>query len=241
MRVALGDALLAQGQAAEGREQLLAIASIEQSPLSPQARYRAGECSLALQEWNKAIEQLLPFRDHGPLHNVAGVSDRALLRLGHAYAAAGNWDQSRHTFETLLNRFPQSPWRFEARYGSGWARQNQNDWNGAYGQYQQVTRETATDVAARALLQMGRCRLAQSQWEEAAKDLVAVTATYDYPDWNAAALYDAARAYDGWKQPEQALRQLERLLNEYPDHPLAQPAKERLGQIRQPNIIGAGQ
>jgi TolA-binding protein len=78
---------------------------------------------------------------------------------------------------------------------------------------------------------MGRCRLAQQRFEEAAKDLMTVPATYDYADWNAAALYDASKAYDALKRPEEAVKQLERLLKEYPENQLAEPAKERLALL----------
>jgi hypothetical protein len=106
MRLVLGDCMLAKGAPAEGRDQLLAIMADETNPLAPQARYRAGECSIALQDWAKAIELLLPFRDHGPLQNLPNLSDRAVLRLGHAYAGAGQWDQSRYSNEILLGRSP---------------------------------------------------------------------------------------------------------------------------------------
>ena len=38
-----------------------------------------------------------PFRDDEKLRNIAGVSDRALLRLGHASRESGQWDASRQT------------------------------------------------------------------------------------------------------------------------------------------------
>ncbi len=71
-------------------------------------------------------------RDQGPLQNIAGVSDRAVLRLGHAYAYAGQWDASRQAMETLINRYGNSPWRNAARYGIGWSYQNQRNYDGAY-------------------------------------------------------------------------------------------------------------
>src|SRR5207253_8729723 len=104
---------------------------------------------------------LAVFRDQAPLQNVPGLTDRALLRLGHAYEKTKQWDLSRQAHEQVVGRFPQSPWVNEARYGIGWAWQNQKQFEQAVNVYNQVT--TATEVAARAQLNIGLCRLEQKQ------------------------------------------------------------------------------
>ena len=42
-----------------------------------------------------AAKRLSIFRDQQPFQNIAGLSDRALLRLGHAYAFIKDWDANR--------------------------------------------------------------------------------------------------------------------------------------------------
>ena len=166
VRLRLGACYLAKNDPAAAFGQFSAVARNPKSPLVAEARYRAGECLMQQggpgpkrEHWQKAVEYLAPFRDQPPLQNVPGVSDRALLRLGHAYAHLGQWDQSRQTLETLLQRFPQSPWVHEARYGIGWAWQNQKQYDQAVSAYTQVTNATVSEVAAKAQLQIGLCRL----------------------------------------------------------------------------------
>ena len=92
--------------------------------MAADARYRLGEALLLKQDFSAAIEQLKPFRDQEPLRNIPQVSNRALLRLGHAYAHAGQWDASRQTLEALVAPI-HGAWREDARYGIGWSWQNQ--------------------------------------------------------------------------------------------------------------------
>jgi TolA-binding protein len=230
MRLRLGDCLLAKNDPKGAAEQFAHVADKPMSPLAPEARYRTGECFALLKDWSRAIEQWVPFRDQGPMQNLPNLSDRALLRLGHAYAHAGQWDQSRSAMDTLLGRFPQSPWRFDARYGVGWAFQNQKQYDPAIGVYTQVTRETAAEMAAKAQLQIGLCRRDQKRLPEAALALLVVPFTYDYPEWSAAALYEAARIFKDMQPPdkEQASALLKRLLKDYPESPWAKPAREQL-------------
>ncbi len=232
IRLRLGSCLLTQKDSAGALAQFDAVAQHEKNPLAPEARYRAGECLLAQENWPKAIERLLPFRDVGALHQVPGISDRAVLRLGHAYARAAQWDQSRQTLETLVGRYPQSPWLDEARYGIGWAWQNQKQYDNAANVYAQVVARTAAEVAARAQFQVGLCRLEQKRPAEAANALLVVPFTYDYPEWSALALCEASRAFVEMKQSLQAGKLLERVLKDHPGTPAAEVAKKRLEELK---------
>ena len=118
-----------------------------------------GECQFHKKDFTKAAEILAPFRDQAPLQNVAGISDRAMLRLGHALALAGQWEPSKQANEVLLQRFGQSRLRSEARYGVGFALQNQKQFDQAANAYSQVIAETAMEVAAKSQYQLALCRL----------------------------------------------------------------------------------
>jgi tetratricopeptide (TPR) repeat protein len=231
LHLRLGVCLVARNDHAAGLAQFLAVAANDKSPLAPDARYRAGECQMQLKAWPKAIELWVPFRDQGPLQNLAGLSDRVLLRLGHAYALAGQWDQSRQAHETLINRFAQSPWKQEARYGIGWAWQNLKQFDNAANAYQQVINETATEVAAKSQYQMALCRLEQKRLPEAANALLVVPFTYDYPEWSAVALLEASRVFQEMQQPKQAVRLLEKVMKDYPDTEWSKAAQQRLAGL----------
>ncbi len=229
IRLRLGECLAVKGDFDKALAQFDAVAQNPKGPLAGQARYRAGECAMKQKDWPKAIKRLAVFRDQPPFQNLPGVSDRALLRLGHALAQDGKWDQSRQALETLVSRFGQSPWVPEARYGIGWAWQNQKQYDNAVNAYNQVVAATATETAAKAQLQIGLCRLEQKRYPEAAAALLVVPYTYDYPEWSAAALCEAGRTFIELKQPHQAARLLERVIRDHhPGSKWAAVARERL-------------
>jgi TolA-binding protein len=232
IRLRLGECYFAKGDIENALSQFNQVAGNPKSPLAGQAHYRAGECLMQLKDWPKASARLAVFRDQQPFQNLPGVSDRALLRLGHALAHAGQWDQSRQALETLVGRFGSSPWVHEARYGIGWAWQNQKQYDQAVNAYSQVVAATATETAAKAQLQIGLCRLEQKRYPEAATALLVVPFTYDYPEWSAVALCEAARTFVELKQPDQAVKLLQRVIQDHPKSKWADVAKERLEGLR---------
>lgn len=233
IQLRLGSCYLAKNDPKAAAEQFAAVSQSPQKELAADARYRLAEASMLLKDYSAAIQQLTPFRDQEPLRNIAGVSDRALLRLGHAYAHAAQWDPSRQALEALLSRYPQSAWRDEARYGVGWAMQNQGQFDNAVGAYAQVIKNTAAEVAARSQLQVGVCRLSQKRYAEAANALLVVPFTYDYPDCSALALCEASRAFIELKQPLDAGNLLKRVVKDHPTTRWAEVAKQRLAEIKE--------
>jgi TolA-binding protein len=231
LHLRLGACLVAKNDHAGAFGQFAAVAANATSPMAPEARFRAGECQMRLKAWPKAIELWAPFRDQGPLQNIPTLSDRVLLRLGHAYALAGQWDQSRQAHETLINRFGQSPWKHEARYGIAWAWHNLKQFDNAANTYQQVINETSTEVAAKSQYQMALCRLEQKRLPEAANALLVVPFTYDYPEWSAVALLEASRVFQEMQQSKQAVRLLEKVIKDYPNSEWSKAAQQRLAGL----------
>src|SRR5262249_23295468 len=212
------------------QEQLQPVAENAKSAVVAHAQYREAECLLHLGKSAEAIKRLVQFRD-GPFNGIAGLSDRALLRLGHAYGEARQWDASRQAYEALIARFGASPWVHEARYGVGWAWQNQGQYDNAVNAYTQVQNAVATALGARAQLNIGVCRLAQKPYADASAALLVVPFTYDYPELSALALLEAARAFSENKQAGQAVKLLQRVLRDHPGTVHADAAKKRLADL----------
>lgn len=230
IRLRLGTCLAAKKELDAALGYFDAVANNPKSPLVGQGMYRAGELLLAKGDTAKAIERLAVFRDKGEFHNVPNVTDRALLRLGYALAVEKKWEPSRQAYETLLARFGGSPWVNDARYGIAWALQNAGQFDQAVNFYTQVTTATTTELAAKAHLQIGLCRLEQKRYGDAVAALLIVPYTFDYADLSATALLEAARALTDDKKPEQAEKLLRKIVKEYPGTPMAKAAEERLGK-----------
>jgi cellulose synthase operon protein C len=232
VRLRLGACLDAKGDPKSALAQFLAVAQDPKSPLAGQAYYRAGECQIQRGEWAEAVKHLAPFRDQAPFQNLPGLSDRALLRLGFALGKQNQWDQSRAAYEQVVNRFGNGPWVHEARYGIGWAWQNQKQYDNAVSAYAQVAAGTVTEIGARAQLQVGLCRLEQKKHPEAISALLVVPYTFDYPELSASALCEAARGMIESNQKAQATRLLERVIKDHPESKWAEVAKERLEALK---------
>ncbi|KKK59754.1 hypothetical protein LCGC14_3031220, partial [marine sediment metagenome] len=207
-----------------------AVARNKAGPLAAGARYLVGEAYYRQKNWAVAARELLPFRDHRPLQRVPGVSDRALLRLGAAYAHVGQWEQSRRSYEALVGRFRQSRWVHQGRYGVGQAWQSSKQYDNAVRAYSEVIAGTIAEVAAEAQLQIGLCRLAQKRYDQAVEALLIVPFTYGYPELGARAWCEAAGAYVQMKKPAEAVKLWRRVVKEFPGSGWAATARKRLAE-----------
>ena len=232
IRLRLAAIFLAKNDAKSALTHIHIVRGHKGSPLAGEAAYLAGEAYIQQAEWAKAIEQLVPFRDAESLRTIRDTSDRALLRLAYAYGQAGQWEPSRQAAQALIERYPQSVWADEARFSIGWALQNLKQFDPAVAAYTEVVRRTAAESAARAQLQIGLCRLEQKRQADAAKALLAVVYTYDYPDCSAAASCEAARAYLEMNQPAEARNWCQRVIKEWPKSTWADVARKRLTEIK---------
>jgi TolA-binding protein len=232
VRVRLGDALLAKGDAKGALAQFNPVAGNPKSAQAAQAAYRAGEAYLQSGDPAEAAKRLAIFRDQGPYQNLPGLTDRALLRLGYALGQLKQWEQSRQAYEQVVNRFGSGPWANEARYGMAWAYQNLGQFDNAVNHYAQVAANTATELGARAQMNIGLCRLSQKRYPEASTALLVVPFTYDYPHLSALSLVEAARALAESKQDEQAIKLLERVLRDHPGTESAEVARKRLAELK---------
>lgn len=230
IRIRLGACLVAKKDLDAALGYFDAVGNNPKSPLMAQGIYRAGEVLLLKGETAKAIEKLAMFRDKGELHNIPQVSDRALLRLGYALGLEKKWVPSQQAYELLVNRFGGSSWVHEARYGIGWAMQNAGQYDPAVNWYQQVINGTTSEVAAKAHLQIGLCRMEQKRYGDAVASLLIVPFTFDYPDLSAAALTEAARALTADNKPEQAQKLLQKVVKDFPNTEWAKAAQEKLSK-----------
>jgi TolA-binding protein len=208
-----------------------AVAKDPASPEAGAAQYQAGECLMARKEYARAAERWTAFRDKKPFQNLPGWTDRALLRLGHAYEYLKDWDKSRQAYEVLLARFEKSPWANRARYGIGFSRQQQKEYARAVRHYRRAAADSS-ETAARSQFQIGMCRRAQQRSGDAVAAFLLVPLSYDFPEWSAAALCEAARTLAADGQPAQAEKLLRRVLRDYRQSPWAKVARTRLDALK---------
>ncbi len=229
IRLRLGGSQFAVKQFADAAKQFDAVAGNDKSPHRVQASYRAGESHAAAGDFAKATERLLAFRDKGEWQNLGGVSDRAVLRLGHAQLGAGKADDAKATFDAHLARYPNNPFSPDARYGLGLVHQAKGNHDEAVKAFEAVIASTQSEVAAKAQLQIGQCHLARKKYADAVSAFLLVQYTYDHPELSYAAVLEAARALDDDGKPADADKLLNKLVKDTPpDSQWHKAAKERL-------------
>ena len=234
VRLRLGGVLFEKKDYAAAQGQFDAVAANEKSPHRGQGLYRSAECLLVQGKNEEAKNKLAMFRDNGAFHNIAGVSDRAVLRLGHALLALKQWEPARQAFQTVIDRYGSNTvWAVDARYGTAVALQHLGRFDEAIKAYIQVTQMTEDDRAGRARLQIGECRAKQSKWADAGKEFQAVYYGYDMPELKFTAMIEHARVLVEQKKPADATKLLEKVIQDAPkDSEWTKAARERLGKIK---------
>ena len=155
----------------------------------------------------------------------------SMLRLGESYAALGKWTDSQQTFEAFLKKYPESEFWFQAHFGRAFALENQGRHDDAVAAYRSVTDRHSGPTAARSQFQIGECLFAKKQYDDAVRELLKVDILYGYPEWSAAALYEAGRCFESLARPAEARAQFEQVQEKYPESRWAKMAAQRLAAI----------
>jgi TolA-binding protein len=155
----------------------------------------------------------------------------SLLRLGDCQAALQRWALSEEAFNRYLDRFPEGDLWYQARFGLGWARENQKRYDEAMAAYQKVVKRHQGPTAARAQFQIGQCLFAQGKHEDAVRELLKVDILYAYPEWSAAALYEAARCFEKLGKTTEAKQHFQQVEDKYEQTQWAKMATQRLTEL----------
>ena len=156
-----------------------------------------------------------------------------MLKLGETQAQSADYQAAHKTYLDFLGKFPKDRFSPQAQFGVGWALENQKKYDEARQWYQKVIAASNTPTAARAQFQIGETHFAEGKLEQAAAALLAVADVYAYPEWAARATFEAGRVFEQMKQPDQARKQYEQVVQKYKDAPEAALARKRLNAMNQ--------
>ncbi|MEO2019159.1 MAG: tetratricopeptide repeat protein [Fuerstiella sp.] len=157
---------------------------------------------------------------------------RALYRTGNCANELRQWSVSQKHFEALTKQFPEFEQVSEARYGLGFALQNQNQLDQAMQMYDRVTKETNTESAAKARFMMGECAFAQKKYDVAWEHFLEAALGYPYPEWQALGHFEAGRCFIELKMPDKARESLQTVIDRFPEHVRAKDAAKLLARLK---------
>lgn len=195
--------------------------------LADDARFMQGEILFKQQKYAEALAALAAVKQPSNPEFLT----LSLLHGGQAAARLKQWDQSLQLLARCLEQAPQSDHVPEALYEQGWAQQNLGQLDAALASYEAVTAKTDREVAARARFMVGEIQFDRQDHKEAVRNFFKVAYSYGYPQWQAAAHFEAGRCFEVLGKPEQARKSYEELLQQFPDSDRAAAAKERLAAL----------
>jgi TolA-binding protein len=206
------------------------LAQLKEKPrgeLAADATYLAADSLFRQDEFAKArplFERLIKARD-------SKYHDRSLYRCGACRAGLKEWAASQKSYEELIRQFPKFKLLQEARYGLGWALQNQNKLAEAKAVYEKVTKATSTETAAKSRFMIGECAFRQKKHKEAVEHFLEAALAYPYPEWRALAYYEAGRCFIALKDRPKALDALRTVVKKFPKHARAKDAAKLIADL----------
>ena len=204
------------------------LGAFSESSLVASANYFCGEAWLRLDRHERGVKFLARVVEAFPSDPAYGP---ALLRLGESLALLQRWAKSEQACALYLSRFPNGEHAFKARFGVGWARENQHRHGEAITAYRKVVNQHKGPTAARAQFQIGECLFALEKHDEAVAELLKVDILYAYPQWSAAALFEAGRCFEKLSKPDQARDQFKRVADQYGSTHWAKLARQQLSKM----------
>ncbi|MFO0873651.1 MAG: tetratricopeptide repeat protein [Phycisphaerales bacterium] len=212
------------------------------------------EALLACHRPIDAARELRALIDGGPPPEIVGP---ALLRLGDACAAAEEWAQSDEAFTRFQSATaadgspaladapagadagePRGRFWHLARFGQGWAREQQGRYDSAIEAYRDVVARHRGPMAARAQFQVGECLFAARRLDDAVRELVKVDVLFAVPQWSAAALFEAGRCLVELNRPGDARSQFDAVIERFPETEWATLARERRDELVPASLPG---
>ena len=134
-------------------------------------------------------------------------------------------------FEELILKFPKFELVQEARYGLGYALQNQDKLDEAKAIYEQVTKATNTETAAKSRFMIGECAFKQKKHQQAIEHFLEAALAYPYEEYQALGYFEAGRCFIALDDKPKALDALRTVVKKFPKHPQAKNAAKLIADL----------
>ena len=94
-----------------------------------------------------------------------------------------------------------------------------------------MTSQHKGPTAARAQFQIGECHFALEAYRDSIRELLKVDILFAYPEWSAAALYEAGRCFERLRETGEANKQFRAVSERFGDTKWAKLANDRLTRL----------
>lgn len=162
-----------------------------------------------------------------------------LLHAGQAAAQLQKWDRSLALVDRCRQAFPQCEWADQVRYERGWALYHLNRLDEARQEFVAAAGQNSDELTARARFMVGEVQFAQKQYDDAVRTFFQVAYGFGNADappairnWQAEALFEAARCLEQTKRLDAARKLYTELLERFPESSKAVHARNSLSAIK---------
>jgi TolA-binding protein len=197
------------------------------SELNSDAAFMEGESLLKLEKYKDAIAAYAQVKKP----KRADLSVLALLHSAQAQEQLLQWQPALELLDAALKADSKEQYSPEILYEQGWAKQNLGRADEALELYEDVTRRSDGEVAARARFMIGEIYFEKKNHSEAIRNYFKVAYGYAFPEWQAAAQYEAGRCFEVLGKTDQARQSYQEVVQKYSHTSKAGPAKERLAAL----------
>ncbi|MHC4399626.1 MAG: tetratricopeptide repeat protein [Planctomycetota bacterium] len=210
------------------------LADYPESPLRLTAQYVVAESVFRGRDYATAAEQF------GRLLEASQNRDQPWLaiiplRLAQALCHQKRWDEAHRIASTIRAEHVEFPEQYEADYVIGRCLSNRAEFQAAREAYRRVIHSpegAKTETAAKAQLMIAESYFHQENYEAALREYLALEILYDFPAWQAAAVFQAAKCHEMLGEWQQAVDQYDRLVHTYPRETFVEEAAERLEAVK---------
>lgn len=196
----------------------------------PEGALRLGEMYLDREEYEQAVSVFRAAAEN----EQTSAPLRAQARYGQSMALLqlGRTDEAEDLLSELLESEDQGPLLASARLGLGRVRDEQDRTSDALELYRTVVESAESETGAEALFRLGQLLREQDRAREAIRELERMPSLFaGYPEWEARALLEQARAFRDLGETGQAVQRYDQVLNAYPGTPFADTAREEKSSI----------
>ncbi len=197
------------------------------SELSSDSAFMEGESLLKLEKYKDAIAAYAQVKKP----KRADLSVLALLHAAQAQEQLQQWQPALELLDAARKADAKEQYSPEILYEQGWAKQNLGRADEALALYEDVTGRSDGEVAARARFMIGEIYFEKKEHSEAIRNFFKVAYGYAFPEWQAAAQYEAGRCFEVLGKTDQARQSYQEVVQKYPQSSKVGPAKERLAAL----------
>ena len=195
--------------------------------LHSDAAFMEGESLLKLDKYKDAIAAYAQVKKP----KRADLSVLALLHAAQAQEQLQQWQPALELLDAARKADAKEQYAPEILYEQGWVKQNLGQADAALELYEDVTRRSDGEVAARARFMIGEIYFEKKDHSEAIRNFFKVAYGYAFPEWQAASQYEAGRCFEVLGKTDQARQSYQEVVQKYPQTSKAGPAKERLAAL----------